>query len=659
MPVLTSSTKEHMRCTAGDALSRWLSEVLQAERMELERRHEMLISEFALQCLHGGGDLRACAARSAASAPVAHPAPPEVQILGAIAVGLDDTASTVEQEEDGAMEPHTGVVSESWSGAIELEEAETVFGSPRSPKHSFPQEKVDVLSRALGEDFFCNDVGTVDVLKVALGSETTKDIRTVKLPPRLMSSALATSLGRVGGLVASATRSLNRGSGHSEEAPWKGGHEKTQAASSTWANFAKTSTPSHKQHADFCAGRQRRQSETRLKRIDAAFTQVVIAYLAFAAMETQVTGHAYGSKLGLRRGSTHDTFMLTLFEVVDLLFGAAFTIEAVLKLAIQRNHFFVDHWNCWDITIALSWLVISILVAAMPSGKHVLWLVPVVRLVCLMRFTRLIRKVLAMDSLYVFVTSIRRSFSALGWTFLLVIILETLFSLFIHTLLEPYLTDENTAMDTRLEIYRLFGTYERGMVTMFQAAFGYWTYLLFFFGEKVTYWLVYVIVAHQLLIGFAVVNIVSAVFMHAAFKAMEEGAAVKHKHSLRLLCESYLLKDERGRQWLSRERFLKAMADSDIATRLWDLGLDSGDLELMFALMDTDKDGHLALEDFLTGVGKLRGEARCIDLKALLALSILDSGLSLGEALRRQSKRRGAGPSASRSRRTQFSEESA
>lgn len=77
-------------------------------------------------------------------------------------------------------------------------------------------------------------------------------------------------------------------------------------------------------------------------------------------------------------------------------------------------------------------------------------LLRLLRLIKLFRLLRLIRKVKGFDSLYIMVTSIKASFSALLWSTVLLFAVLATIALVLTTLVDVYLNNDSNPLEGRL-----------------------------------------------------------------------------------------------------------------------------------------------------------------------------------------------------------------
>ncbi|CAK0890832.1 unnamed protein product [Prorocentrum cordatum] len=96
---------------------------------------------------------------------------------------------------------------------------------------------------------------------------------------------------------------------------------------------------------------------------------------------------------------------------------------------------------------------------------------------------------------------------------------------------------------------------------------------------------------------------------------MKMRAANMHKSKMEQL---FRCMDADGDKRIQKHEFQHVMKDNHIRTWLSSMDMDPGDADIMFDLLRGDDD-LISVEELITGIGRLRGPARSIDMRRLLA----------------------------------------
>merc|ERR1712050_826768 len=123
---------------------------------------------------------------------------------------------------------------------------------------------------------------------------------------------------------------------------------------------------------------------------------------------------------------------------------------------------------------------------------------------------------------------------------------------------------------------------------------------------------------------FAVVNIVTGVFVDAAMQANQMDREIVVHEELENK-KSYLFNmhqifdemdcDNTG--FLTLDEFERRLNDERVIAYFNRLKLDVSVARILFEMLDLDRGGEVTIEEFLTGCYKLQGESRTMDMKIM------------------------------------------
>eukprot|EP00928_Gymnodinium_smaydae_P043322 TRINITY_DN29052_c0_g1_i1.p2 TRINITY_DN29052_c0_g1~~TRINITY_DN29052_c0_g1_i1.p2 ORF type:complete len:928 (+),score=137.89 TRINITY_DN29052_c0_g1_i1:74-2785(+) len=197
------------------------------------------------------------------------------------------------------------------------------------------------------------------------------------------------------------------------------------------------------------------------------------------------------------------------FSIIGWIFGIIFTIEIILKMVGLRKFFLPDVWNWVDLTIVVFWLASKLgdLAPNLPVNAQLLRLA---RLVRLLRLLKLAKTIQSFDSLYLMTTALAGSLQVLSWACALLILVQAGASLLLNQLLfDLYFNQPDVSDKDKLEVYEYFGTFTRSMLSMFEITLANWPPICRILSENVTEWFMPICIVHKLMIGFAVVGVIS------------------------------------------------------------------------------------------------------------------------------------------------------
>merc|ERR1712079_530456 len=206
---------------------------------------------------------------------------------------------------------------------------------------------------------------------------------------------------------------------------------------------------------------------------ESGFALLIVLNTVVMALESQYEGIDNGWKVGHPHSSSRASDVWPgaklFFKVAEWTCGVLFTIELLLKVICLQKRFIRDAWNLIDTIIVLGWFLTVLTFFPMPVDPMLLRLA---RLARLLRLLRLIRKIRLFDSLYLMTTAMRGSFSVLLWSVVLLALVQMLLALFLQSLLEVYILDENEPEAARLQVFKFYGTFARSMLTLFEMTLG-------------------------------------------------------------------------------------------------------------------------------------------------------------------------------------------
>jgi len=120
---------------------------------------------------------------------------------------------------------------------------------------------------------------------------------------------------------------------------------------------------------------------------------------------------------------------------------------------------------------------------------------------------------------------------------------------------------------------------------------------------------------------FSVLNIVTAVTVDSAIQMNNQDRAVRAEQELqnqkRFLADLYELLDqlcEATTGCISAEQFSVCMEDPKVATNLDMMGVDTSNVDLLFAILDINSDGDISVVELINGLQRLHGTASKLDI---------------------------------------------
>ncbi|CAE7200784.1 zupT, partial [Symbiodinium sp. KB8] len=172
----------------------------------------------------------------------------------------------------------------------------------------------------------------------------------------------------------------------------------------------------------------------------------------------------------------------------------------------------------------------------------------------------------------------------------------------------------------REQVFRYYGTFSRTLLSMFEILFANWGPPCRVVVENISEWFSVFFLLYRCVLGFAVLNVVSAVFVQQTMRtaSSDEELAFKQKERdvamyTRKVRKLFQTMDDSGDGALNLEEFAKLANSPKLAFWMSQLELEYHDLMSLFEFLDNG-DGQITLTEFIEGAARLRGSAKAIDV---------------------------------------------
>lgn len=183
-----------------------------------------------------------------------------------------------------------------------------------------------------------------------------------------------------------------------------------------------------------------------------------------------------------------------------------------------------------------------------------------------------------------------------------------------------FLRDSNNDPAARALVYQYYGTFTRTILTMFEIMFANWGPACRVLVENVSEWFSVFFLVYRCVMGFAVLNVVGAVFVQQALKtaASDEDLAFRQKERdiaayNRKVRKLFCSIDGSGDGSISLDEFTKLVQSPKLKFWMSQLELEYHDLLSLFEFLDNG-DGQITLVEFIEGAQRLRGSAKALDI---------------------------------------------
>jgi len=345
--------------------------------------------------------------------------------------------------------------------------------------------------------------------------------------------------------------------------------------------------------------------------------------MAFEMQYLGITaGHASGYKGYYRTGEEAWPHAGSVFTVLDRIFTAIFTVELTIRATVLRTRYLSRPANWLDILVVATGLLDWI---AQEYSRVDATMVRLLRLLKLGRGLRVLRVSKVLASLHLLLKCVGSSVATLFWSLCLLGVIQCIAAMITGQLVRPYLMDTDIDPVQRQLVFSYYGTFTRSVLTMFEITLANWGPPCRVLVDNVSELYSGLFLIYRCLVGFAVLNVISAVFIQQTLKVAQADNDVmimqKQKAQedyTRKLRQLFDVVDVSGDGFISWEEFSNMLSRPSLKAWMAALEIESHDMEELFQLMDHG-DGQISVDQFTLGALRIKGQAKGIDMVQLMA----------------------------------------
>eukprot|EP00438_Fugacium_kawagutii_P024570 Skav223350 [mRNA] locus=scaffold200:446151:454511:+ [translate_table: standard] len=391
------------------------------------------------------------------------------------------------------------------------------------------------------------------------------------------------------------------------------------------------------------------------KRLDTFMGAVVFTNITVMVVMTQWAGRNSDVILELER-EVWPFFTQEFFDGLEYVFYTLYLLDVILRAWVLRREWCYDpvegvqYMNIFDASLVLLSTGELILLPAIVSGGTDIQAnaVRLLKLVRIVRTLRIIKAVSVFRQLRVLVATCIASIGALIWSMILLVVLKVAVSLMAGQALQTFIQDESEDLEARLklptvlgvwhEMNNLYGSFTKAFYTFFEITHsGSWPSRVRPVLEKVSPWYSTIFLPYIALVVFAVIRVVTALFIKETLASAANDAEMVIEESRRMAVEYqerleapelFRLVDNDGDGSLSPEEFVQAMELPSVQQylkflepqRWWLVAMvvtvrDCG--PLFEILARGDGNGQITITEFCKGLMSIKGQARALDIVVL------------------------------------------
>lgn len=329
-----------------------------------------------------------------------------------------------------------------------------------------------------------------------------------------------------------------------------------------------------------------------------------------------------------------------IFIVLDYTFSTFFLIELIARILAER-FFFLSPMNA-----SLSWNLFDAVLVSFSFLDEILGriviadLLRLLRLLRVVRVARVIRAIRFCSDLRVMVHAVMGSARSLLWASILLVSIMFMFGVFVMQVAVPLLknnpvdpdlpvpadlsTEEVSDGQTAFVIKKHYGSIARAMFTLFMSVSGGMDWSEAAGPLKEVHWaLEYVFAGYIFFTVFCCLNIVTGIFVDNATElraadaeTMCADALSERRRWIKEVVELFSQFGAADDAGMSFELFQEKLADIKVQSLFRNLGIntDLTSARELFDLFDFNEGGMIDIDEFATGIQRLNGSARSIDV---------------------------------------------
>mmetsp|Transcript_130181 Transcript_130181/g.324598 ORF Transcript_130181/g.324598 Transcript_130181/m.324598 type:complete len:515 (+) Transcript_130181:139-1683(+) len=322
--------------------------------------------------------------------------------------------------------------------------------------------------------------------------------------------------------------------------------------------------------------------------------------------------------IGMQANNALDDAESIVF-IVENVFTFCFLTDLVMRVLGYGWTWLFESENYVDtFLVVMSVMVTWIL---QPAGFNVedMRKLTVLRTLRLVRIARAVRMRPEFKEMWALLKGLVDSAETLCWTYVMICIL-----LYFFAIMATSLIGKQDAFRDNASVQELFGDVPKSMLTLFQVmTLDSWSSLCrpIMVGSQVwigVFFIVFITVAQ-----FVLMNLVTAVIVENAFsdsktedEELAQRIAREKEKELEELTVIFKQLDEDGSGMLTREELNNASKKRKVRQKLRAIDVLPKDIDELWEILD-DGDGELSAEEFVSGLQRLRGEAKAKDILRL------------------------------------------
>jgi len=309
----------------------------------------------------------------------------------------------------------------------------------------------------------------------------------------------------------------------------------------------------------------------------------------------------------------------------NLIFNLIFAAELVFRISVLRSWFFTAPgewgWNYFDMVLVLWSLVSEFFHGSQLSFLRAFRMLRAARVARIIRLARFFRHLRRM------VFAILACLSSLAWAFVFLTMVMFMFSILFVQGVTIALEEEDSQSLQRVmkenEIDLYFDSLGGAMLSLLAAVSGGMDWMVI--KKPLDYagsFYAALFVVYLLFVTVGLMNVLTGVFLSNAdeftdLSLMIAGEEAKVDGFVEQMLELFKILDTKEAGIVDWDTFHKVMRNDAVRAYFSALQLEPTHIRLIFDLLDEHRTGKIALNDFVMGMVRLKGEAKAIDARII------------------------------------------
>jgi len=237
------------------------------------------------------------------------------------------------------------------------------------------------------------------------------------------------------------------------------------------------------------------------------------------------------------------------------------------------------------------------------------------RFVSMVRVLRVFNVLDHMDftaELHLLMASMHGSMWSLLWSALFMLIPMFILSMILTTIVADFRIESGTELHEMENLIFYYGTLDSSMLSLFWSVSGglSWSEAMIPLRKHNFFWSTCLFLTYVALMVFAVLNVLTGVFVNSATSA---ASSEKEKKVLSTLKNIFDVIDNDKSGCLNLDEFEKLLDHKEIGVCLQSLSIPPSQANHLFQLIDADGSGSIQIQEFLTGCDRLQGNLKAMD----------------------------------------------